>query len=526
MKKMSLLAKLTLGFGLPIAGLLLIGLVGEVRTASLLELSKDVSQSRDILRVLNQSKLDHSLWVNKVLLALSEPKSRDLDVQLDPAQCNFGQWYYGEGRSRAIQATPDLAPHLAEMELPHRALHEKAAHLNTLMAAGRHADGMRFFHAEMRPLLQHLMKEFDDVNQVAEGALVSNDELARATSETRQILGTLSVVIILCVVLFAAYISRSTSSSLRTTVAKLSAGAGHTAAAARQISASSQSLSQGSSEQAASLEQSASALEEIASMTRQNANNAETASSIAEQAKQAAMEGSERMRKLSGAIEKIRVSAHETSKIVKTIDEIAFQTNLLALNAAVEAARAGEAGKGFAVVADEVRNLAIRAGEAARNTSALIEGSVHSTQEGVSLSEQTSSSLAVIVTHTQKVNELVAEITTASKEQTRGLEQTNVAVAQMDTVTQQNASSAEQLSSSAEEMNAQAQRLRNIVREVVTFLEGGVAEAELESVNEDSPGEPAHKSRRPIGRGKAAPSRVLPLNEAEEKAGAVTMSDF
>ncbi len=161
--------------------------------------------------------------------------------------------------------------------------------------------------------------------------------------------------------------------------------------------------SEGASEQASGVEETSSSLEEIASMTRQNASNAEEANRLMAQVSLQINHGKESMDRLSGAIEEIKKSSDATSKVVKTIDEIAFQTNLLALNAAVEAARAGDAGKGFAVVAQEVRNLAQRAGEAARNTATLIEGSVKNADQGVGVASETVKALDEVTTSGRKV---------------------------------------------------------------------------------------------------------------------------
>ncbi|MGA2500828.1 MAG: methyl-accepting chemotaxis protein, partial [Tepidisphaeraceae bacterium] len=183
--------------------------------------------------------------------------------------------------------------------------------------------------------------------------------------------GTLIVGVVMGVL-----ITRSITRPMARMMDVLTAGSGETTTAAGQVSASSQSLAQGASEQAAALEETASALEEMSGMTKKNAATAGTAAGVADEAHKAAGEGNAAMQKMAGAIECIQKSAGETARILKVIDEIAFQTNLLALNAAVEAARAGEAGKGFAVVAEEVRNLAHRSAEAARNTADLIESSV------------------------------------------------------------------------------------------------------------------------------------------------------
>ena len=168
------------------------------------------------------------------------------------------------------------------------------------------------------------------------------------------------------------------------------------------------------------------------------------------------------MKKLTNAMKDISGASEETSKIVKTIDEIAFQTNLLALNAAVEAARAGEAGAGFAVVAEEVRNLAMRAAEAAKNTSVLIDGTVKKIKDGSDLVGKTNEGFVEVARSSGKVAELIGEISAASNEQAQGISQVSKAVAEMDKVVQQNAANAEESASASEEMNAQAQNMKGI----------------------------------------------------------------
>jgi methyl-accepting chemotaxis protein len=215
--------------------------------------------------------------------------------------------------------------------------------------------------------------------------------------------------------------------------------------AVSQSVAMSQSLSGAASQQAASIEETSSSLEEMAAMTKQNAGNADQANRLITVTSGLMGRANTSMGDLTSSMQEIARASEQTQRIVKTIDEIAFQTNLLALNAAVEAARAGEAGAGFAVVADEVRNLAMRAAEAARNTSGLIEDIVKKIQGGVSVVTATNQNFNEVTGNSNKVRELVEEIAAASNEQSQGIEQINQAVAEMNKVTQQNASGAEEL---------------------------------------------------------------------------------
>jgi methyl-accepting chemotaxis protein len=233
--------------------------------------------------------------------------------------------------------------------------------------------------------------------------------------------------------------------------------------AAGQISSGSYSLSQGATTQASSLEEVSSALQEMSAMTKQNATNATAARGLSEGARTSAERGVDSMKRLVDAIDKIKSSSDKTAKIVKTIDEIAFQTNLLALNAAVEAARAGDAGKGFAVVAEEVRSLAMRSAEAAKNTADLIEESVKNAEGGVTINHEVMQNLVEINEQVNKVSEVMAEIAAASEQQSHGVDQVNTAVEQVNLVTQQTASNAEESASAAEELASQAEEMKGVV---------------------------------------------------------------
>jgi len=251
--------------------------------------------------------------------------------------------------------------------------------------------------------------------------------------------------------------------------------------ASLEISNGAQSLAEGANEQASSLEEVSSSLEEMSSMTKQSADNSNHAKILAVEARNAANEGDAAMKRMAEAIGHIKNSSDNTAKIIKTIDDIAFQTNLLALNAAVEAARAGEAGKGFAVVAEEVRNLAMRSAEAAKNTAEMIEESVMNADGGVRITEEVAKSLGQIVDRAGKVGDLIAEIAAASNEQAVGIEQVNKAVAQMNQVTQSNAANSEESASAAEELNSQSAELSNMVS--AFKLSGGPENAPRHTAN-------------------------------------------
>jgi chromosome segregation ATPase len=244
------------------------------------------------------------------------------------------------------------------------------------------------------------------------------------------------------------------------------------ATASDEIAASSQTLAEATSEQAASLEETSASLGEVSSMTHRNEENATQADILTNDAAEIVANARNSMEALSASMHDISNASQDTSKIIKTIDEIAFQTNLLALNAAVEAARAGEAGAGFAVVADEVRNLAMRAAEAATSTTTLIEDTISKVNTGNDLVEETKNAVTKVEESSNKVSGLISEISEASRDQSQNIEQINAAVTEIDRATQNSAANAEESAAASSEMNAQTTKMRKRIDELQAVILG------------------------------------------------------
>ncbi|MCX7715669.1 MAG: methyl-accepting chemotaxis protein [Clostridia bacterium] len=252
--------------------------------------------------------------------------------------------------------------------------------------------------------------------------------------------------------------------SLNQAMGRINQAAEEVSTGSEQVSSGSQALAQGATEQASSIEEISATISDVSNQVKVNAANAVKANDAAKAAGESVRESNEKMAEMMGAMNEINASSEEIGKIVKTIEDIAFQTNILALNATVEAARAGSAGKGFAVVAEEVRNLAAKSAEAVKNTTELIQNSIQHAKKGSKMADQTAKALEGVIKNTKEVSEIIEEISQASNMQATAIVEITHGIDQITSVIQTNSATAEESAAASEELSGQAQMLKNLVR--------------------------------------------------------------
>jgi methyl-accepting chemotaxis protein len=344
------------------------------------------------------------------------------------------------------------------------------AEIDRLFGAGQGAESLAYGAKNLPPTFDQMD---DGFSKLAQAELAYLDE-ERVNAEAVYLRSKVFCGFLFLLAMAATggvfLINRQVGRELEHVSTELSQGSEQVANAAEQVRSFSQSLAQGASQQASSLEETSSSTTEISAMTTKNAESAGRAAELVHEATRQVERGNSSVAEMIQSMSEIRSSSQKISKIIKLIDEIAFQTNILSLNAAVEAARAGAAGQGFAVVADEVRNLAQRCAQAAKDTAVLIDDSHSRTAAGVEKLHMVEEAIGSITGVTSELSVLMDELSVSSQEQKRGLDQIARAVEQMEQLTQQNAASAEQGASSAQQLGGESDNLRGVVRGLEVFL--------------------------------------------------------
>lgn len=389
------------------------------------------------------------------------------------------------------------------------------------VTAGKNAQAYKLYVSNINTIMkvETIVKDLAEYNRkVAEELDNTNDKSAQ-TAALLLLVTTLGALALLATI--GIVIVNSITIPVKKAIDGLNLGSDELSSASSQVAAASQQLAEGSSEQAAAVQETSSTLEETSSMVHQNRENTQQAAALAKQTKQYAEKSHLEMNSMSESMTELKASSNEIAKIIKVIDEIAFQTNILSLNAAVEAARAGDAGKGFAVVAEEVRNLAQRSAQAAKDTAVIIESNIELSDNSVNIAKTVKESVESIGEQATKVSDLLDEISVATNEQAQGVEQINKAVSQMEAALHTNASTADESAAASRALQEQAINVRDIVGSLIVLVDGADAVRNQSRTIRTSPSisktvvkkASVPKSLPKISKSQPSPESIIPLDD-------------
>ena len=418
------------------------------RIVNLLEKNANLETS-EVLTV-NVNEINSKAGNIKAVLADSvSSEAVSVDMQI------FNGWF--EKLNQINSLAMDLTEHRQSM----------ISYSETAMAS---FDSFRGLINNMTEALEsNIAAELDRISEVTESAHIQSDDMISFITSCMHMSLAAGLILSTAVLVISFFVCRSIINKLISTIDSMANSSSLVATAAAEVSSSSQTMAQYGTEQSSGVQQITVSMENVVSQTSENAESARQAYKLAQQVADSSNAGTSAMKQMSNAISDIQRSSEETSRIIKTIDEIAFQTNLLALNAAVEAARAGEAGKGFAVVAEEVRNLAMRSAEAARTTTAMIEESVNNANNGVDIVNRVGEILVEIAEAAHKTTSLVSNISHANTNQEQAISEVKTEISQIEAITQHGAAIAEESASTAEELSSQADAMKEIVAELAVM---------------------------------------------------------
>jgi methyl-accepting chemotaxis protein len=436
------------------------------------------------------NSLAANIYIQRTLPAMAQ-----LGADLKTILLREDQLLEAHSEARAVLNNKTLPAFKQTVEV-FNTLREKA---ETMLAGARESN--RIYAQSLVPALKEVQGLLNEIRSETRKNVLTDQDMLKTTVGTKRNIWVIGIVALLAGLFFAFFITKGIVNVLHRISMEMKAGIAQVTTASVKVSTHSRNMAEGVSKQAAFIEETSASMDELAAATRRNAQNSKEVDKLMKDANGIIGQADSAMMKLNQSMLDISKASTETQKIVKTIDEIAFQTNLLALNAAVEAARAGEAGAGFAVVAGEVRNLAMRAATAAKNTATMIDASIKKIDNGSKIAKETNVSFSMVSKATQKIGQLVEEITAASDEQIESLEQVNNAISEMERVIQSSAAAADESASVAEKMSNEALQMNGNV-------EGLLA---LAGVKEENQTIESKAALLQIESKRISPNKALPL---------------
>lgn len=428
--------------------------------------------------ILAQKEIDHLNWVNKITALLTNKEISTLNLEVDDHKCGFGKWLYGEGRTQAEIKIPTLAPLLKSIEAPHNKLHKTAIAIKEALRQGS-SDRETWLSAvdtiyieETVPTLEKIQTLIKEIRQEAQSQIISD---ASMISSAKNFKGGVAIfgAIFICVGVGLAFIqTRSLNSVLKKITDGLKTNAMEVSAAALEMSTFSQDLAASSAEQAATMQTTTTSLEEMSASSKETSELTKGSEKLMNQNIERSGQSLKALVELTSNMAQIEQDSDKIKQIINTIDSIAFQTNLLALNAAVEAARAGEAGAGFAVVATEVKNLANRSTQSAKDTQELLDKTIQRVVDGAQALKNINSDFDEIVSTATGIGDKTVAITQATSEQALGIEHITRATMEIDQTTQHVSATAAEAANAADKLTIQSEEMNLMVNQLITMVYG------------------------------------------------------
>lgn len=469
--------KIFIGFGVLIVLTMALSFFSFLGADKIIGNATIVSAGYRLDGILAQKEIDHLNWVNKITALITDDSVTSLTLEDNDHKCGFGKWLYGENRIAFEQDISELAPLFKKIERPHLLLHQSAVAIKSALKKDNdrsvwlpHVE--KIFLQDTKPALSEVQELLHQARNVAHTNIITDTAMVASARQFKSGVLIIGLLVVVLGVVLSSLQVKSLSKTLKMITDGIRNNAKEVTEASLHMSSISQELASASQEQALTLDNTSSAIEELSASSKITSELTKGSDLLMKQNIEHSGQSLKALVELTASMSQIEQDSDKISQIIKTIDNIAFQTNLLALNAAVEAARAGEAGAGFAVVAAEVKNLATRSAESAKDTQELLDLIISRVSVSASALKDINTDFDEIVNTATCIGEKNLSITQATEEQAVGLEHITSSTLDIDQVTQHVTATASESASTSEKLSEQAEEMNIMVNQLVGMVYG------------------------------------------------------